>query len=44
MKPIGCLSDDCYSSDIKNGLEHEETHRTRHAFILNIQALTQAAE
>lgn len=44
MKPTGCLSDDCYSSDPKNGLEHKETHRTRLTFILNIRALTQAAE
>lgn len=36
MKARGCLSDDCHSSDTKNGLEHEETHRTRLTFILNI--------
>lgn len=44
MKPIGFLSDDCYSSDTKNGLKHEETRGTRLTFILNIQAFTQAAE
>lgn len=44
MKPIGCLSDDCYSSDTKNGLEHKQAHRTHLTFILNIRALAQAAE
>lgn len=44
MKPIGCLSDDCRGSGTKNGLEDEDTCGTRLAVILNILALTQAAE